>query len=71
MHAKPQKPMPKIMFLFTNLQKLMFYQNKGLSLDKHRGVPNTFRTHNQTSRPKNQEFLSIYIRLGKITFFLT
>ena len=40
----------------TNLQKLRFYQNKGLSLDRRCGVPNTFSTCNQTSGPKNQDF---------------
>ena len=41
----------------ANLQKLRFYQNKGLSLDKRCGVPNTFPTHNQTFGLKNQDFL--------------
>ena len=35
------------------------------------GVPNTFPTRNQTSELKNQDFLPIHIRLGKIHFFLT
>ena len=33
-------------------------------------MPDTFPTHNQTSELKNQDFLSIHIRLGKMTFFL-
>ena len=41
----------------ANVQKLRFYQNKGLSLDKRCGVLNTFPTCNQTSEPKNQDFL--------------
>ena len=32
--------------------------------------PNTFPTCNQTSELKNQYFLPIHIRLGKMTFFL-
>ena len=48
----------------------MFYQNKGLSLDRRYGVPNTFPTRNQTSGPKNQDFFAIHIRLGKMTVFL-
>ena len=44
--------------VFTaNLQQLRFYQNKGLFLDRRYGVFNTFPTHNQTSGPKNQDFL--------------
>ena len=58
------------MFFTTNLQKLRFYQNKGLSLDRRCEVPNTFPTHNQTSGLKNQEFFAIHIRLGKMPFFL-
>ena len=45
------------MFFTANLQKLRFYQNKGLSLDRRYGVPNTFPTRNQTSGLKNQDFL--------------
>ena len=56
MHAKSQKPMPKPCFI-ANLCKLRFYQNKGLSLDKRCGVPNSFSTRNQTFGPKNQDFL--------------
>ena len=41
----------------ANLQKLKFYQNKGLSLDRRCGLPNTFPTRNQTSELKNQDFL--------------
>ena len=41
----------------ANLQKLRFYQNKGLSLDRHYGVPNTFPKRNQTFGLKNQDFL--------------
>ena len=44
-----------MMFFTANLQKLRFYQNKGLSLDKRYGVPNIFPTRNQTFGPKNQE----------------
>ena len=55
----------------TNLQQLRFYHNKGLSVDKRYGVPNTFLKRNQTSGPKNQDFLAIHIRLGKMPFFLT
>ena len=40
-------------------------------MDKRCGVTNTFPTRNQTSKLKNQDFLSIHIRLGKMTFFLT
>ena len=47
-----------------------FTKNKGLSMDKHCGVPNTFPTRNQTSELKNQDFLPIHIRLGKTNFFL-
>ena len=54
----------------VNLQKLKFYQNKGLFLDKRYGVPNTFPTYNQTSELKNQVFFAIHIRLGKMPFFL-
>ena len=50
------------LFLIANVQKLRFYQNKRLSLDRHCGVPNTFPTCNQTSKLKNQDFLLIYIR---------
>ena len=58
--------------VFTaNFLKLRFYQNKGLSLDKYCGVPNTFSTRNQTSGPNNQDFLVAYIRLRKMPFFLT
>ena len=57
-------------FSITNVLKLRFYQNKGLSMNKHYGVPNSFPTRNQTSELKNQDFLPIHIRLGKTTFFL-
>ena len=41
-HAcKASKANAKIMFFTANLRKLRFYQNKGLSLDRHCGVPNT------------------------------
>ena len=56
MHAKPQKPMQNHVFT-SNFQKLRFYQNKGLCLDRRCGVPNTFLTRNQTPGPKNQDFL--------------
>ena len=49
-------------FLIANVQKLRFYQNKRLFLDRHCGVPNTFPTCNQTSKLKNQDFLLIHIR---------
>ena len=68
-HAKPWKLMPKSCFT-ANLQKLRFYQNKWLSLDKRCRVPNTFLTRNQTSGPKNQVFFVIHIRLRKTAFFL-
>ena len=55
--CKAPKANAKIMFFTTNLQKLRFYQNKGLSLDRRCGVLNTFPTRNQTSRLKNQDFL--------------
>ena len=46
-HAcKALKANAKIMFFITNLRKLWFYQNKGLSLDRCCGVPNTFLTSN-------------------------
>ena len=35
------------------------------------GVSNTFLTRNQTSEHKNQDFLPIQIKLGKMTFVLT
>ena len=59
------------MFFTANLQKLRFYQNKGLSLDKHYGVSSTFPTRNQTLEPKNQDVFAIHIRLGKTPFFLS
>ena len=56
--------------LFTaNLQKIRFYQNKGLSLDMHCGVPNTFPTRNQTSELKNQDFLPSALDLKKKCIF--
>jgi len=58
------------LFSTANVLKLWFYQNKRLSTDKHCGVPNTFPTRNQTSEPKNQDFLPIHVKLGKMTFFL-
>ena len=57
-------------FSTANVLKLWFYQNKGLSMDRRCGVPNTFPTHNQTFELKNQDFLPIHIRLGKTPFFL-
>ena len=48
--------MPIAQFLIANVQKLRFYQNKGLSLDRRYGVPKTFPTCNQTSEFKNQDF---------------
>jgi len=48
----------------------MILPNKGLSMDKCCGVPNTFPKRNQTFELKNQDFLPICIRLGKMTFFL-
>ena len=44
-------------FFTANLRKLRSYQNKGLSLDRRCGVPNTFPTRKQTFGLKNQEFL--------------
>jgi len=35
------------------------------------GVSTKFLTHNQTSEHKNQDFLPIQIKLGKMTFVLT
>ena len=58
------------MFFIANLQKLRFYQNKGLFLERRCGVPNAFPTRNQTSGPKNKDFFAIHIRLGKMPFFL-
>ena len=55
----------------ANVRKLRFYQNKGLSLDRCCGVPNTFPTRNQNSELKNQNLLPIHIRLGKTTLFLS
>ena len=52
-------------FLIANVLELWFYRNKRLSTDRCCGVPNTFPTCNQTSELKNQDFLSICIRLGK------
>ena len=52
----------------ANFQKLRFYQNKELSLDKCCGVPNTFPTRNQTSKPKNQYFLPFKLDLEKCHF---
>ena len=69
--VKTLKANANSLFLIADVWKLKFYQNKGLSLDKRCGVPNNFPTHNQTSELKNQDFLSIHIRLGKTTFFLT
>ena len=40
-------------------------------MDKHYGVPNTLPARNQTSELKNQDFLPIHVRLGKMKFFLT
>ena len=56
--------------LIINVRKLRFYQNKGLSTNRHCGVPNTYPKRNQTFELKNQDFLPIHIRLGKTTFFL-
>ena len=47
---KPNLKAPKAnaysLFSIANVQKLRFYQNKGLSLDKWCGVPNTLPTCN-------------------------
>ena len=59
------------LFSTANVRKLRFYQNKGLSLDRCCGVPNTFPTRNQNSKLKNQKFSPIRIRLGKTTLFLS
>ena len=56
-------------FSTANVQKLWFYQNKGLSTNRRCGVRNTFPIRNQTFELKNQDFLSIHM-LGKTTFFL-
>ena len=40
-------------------------------MDKHCEVPKTFSTCNQTFKLKNQDFLPIHIRLGKMPFFLS
>ena len=57
-HAcKAPKANVKIMFFTANIWKSRFHQNKGFSLNKHCGVPNTFPTHNQTSGLKNWDFL--------------
>jgi len=40
-------------------------------LDRRYEMPNTFPARNQTFELKNQDFLFVYIRLGKTTFFLT
>ena len=62
--------MPIAWFLTANVLKLRFYQNEELFMDRCYEVPNTFPTYNQTLKLKNQDFLSIHIRLGKTTFFL-
>ena len=69
--AKPQSPESQCQnHVFTsNLQKLRFYQNKGLSLDMRCGVPNTFPTYNQTSELKNQDFLPSTLDKEKCPFF--
>ena len=58
-------------FSIANVLKLKFYQNKGLSMDRRCGVPNTFLTRNKTSKLKDQGFLPNHVRFGKMTFFLT
>ena len=68
---KTPKANANCLFSTANVRKLRFYQNKGLFLDRCYGVPNTFPTHNQNSELKNQDFLPIRIRLGKMTFFLS
>ena len=67
---KAPKANANSLFSIANVLKLRFYQNKELSTNKHCEVPNTFLTRNQTSELKNQDFLPIHIRLGKMTFFL-
>ena len=59
------------LFSIGNVPKLWFYQNKRLSLDRRCGVPNTFPTCNKANKIKNQDFLPIHIRLGKMIFFFT
>ena len=68
-HAcKASKANVKIMFFIANIQKLRFYQNKGLSLDRCCGVPNTFPTRNQTSGLKNQDFFPSTLDLEMTSF---
>ena len=55
---KAPKSNANSLFLIANVQKLKFYKNKGLSLNKHCGVPNTFPTCNLTSELINQDFLT-------------
>ena len=68
---KAPKANANSLFSTANVLKLWFYQNKGLSMDRHFGVPNTFPTHDQASKLKNQDILPIHIRLGKMPFFLS
>ena len=67
---KSTKTNANSLFLIANVLKLRFYQNKGLSMDRHCRVPNTFPMRNLTSELKNQDLLFVLIRLGKTTFFL-
>ena len=43
---KAPKANANSLFSIANVLKLWFYQNKGLSTNRHCGVPNTFPTHN-------------------------
>ena len=65
---KAPKANANVLFSIASLRKLRFYQNKGLSLNRRCGVPNTFPTCYQTFELKNQDFLPIHVRLGKRPF---
>ena len=67
--VKAPKANANSLIFVANVLELKFYQNKGPSMDRRCGGPNTFLTWNQTSKLKNLDFLSIHIRLGKMTFF--
>ena len=67
---KASKTNANSLFLTTNVQKLKFYQNKGLSLDSVTRclIPSLHVTNLLNSRIKI--FLPVRLRLGKTTFFL-
>ena len=67
---KAPKANANSLFSTANIQKLRFYQNKWLFLDRRCKGPNTFPTRNKTSELKNQDFFPIHVRLGKTNFFL-